>query len=302
MRSSGMASRMASMRCRSSTARARMASIEPARLGVPAGAGRKAKLPSCMPKIAPSAASPTSSPYRAAVRLPSVISSVPASPSTATSSTPVLRADSSKRRTPSSGKSTSEPASAICSPLSQSALGCRVEDVRASRIESERHGLPRMGLDFRTHPRNEGLPIGGAVKLQLAPEVLNDLHLRVDDLPVALTDLDVLGSHPVHDLLADVVASDALGLGRQLRLERTGIDDRIVRRSGHSAGKEVHGRRADEAGDEKVRRTIVKHLWCVELLQQTVAHDGDAVAHVHGLDLVVSDVDRGRLHPLVQLQ
>ena len=54
----------------------------------------------------------------------------------------------------------------------------------------------------------------------------------------------------------------------------------------------VHRRTADEARDEEVRRTLVQALRRVELLQQPPAHDRDAVAHRHRLDLVVRDVHR----------
>ncbi len=56
---------------------------------------------------------------------------------------------------------------------------------------------------------------------------------------------------------------------------------------------QVHGRRADEAGDEEVRGAVVHVARGVDLLEQPVLQDGHAVAHRHGLDLVVGDVDRG---------
>ena len=55
---------------------------------------------------------------------------------------------------------------------------------------------------------------------------------------------------------------------------------------------EVHRRAADEARDEQVRGPVEDDLWIARLLQQAAAHDGDAVAHRHRLDLVVRDVDR----------
>ncbi len=53
----------------------------------------------------------------------------------------------------------------------------------------------------------------------------------------------------------------------------------------------VHRRAADEAADEEVDRAVVQRLRIVDLLQLALAHDGDAVAHRHRLDLVVRDVD-----------
>jgi zinc and cadmium transporter len=63
----------------------------------------------------------------------------------------------------------------------------------------------------------------------------------------------------------------------------------------------VHRRRADEAGDEAVGRAVVELQRRADLLDAAVVHHDDAVGHGHGLDLVVRDVDRGGLQPLVQL-
>ena len=70
---------------------------------------------------------------------------------------------------------------------------------------------------------------------------------------------------------------------------------------GHRHGGEIHRRRADEAGDEPVGRLVVELERLADLLHPAVAHDDDAVAQRHRLDLVVGDVDRGGAEPLVQL-
>ena len=57
----------------------------------------------------------------------------------------------------------------------------------------------------------------------------------------------------------------------------------------------VHRRTADEAADEEVDRAVVERLRVGDLLKLALAHDRDAVAHRHRLDLVVGDVDRRRL-------
>jgi hypothetical protein len=56
---------------------------------------------------------------------------------------------------------------------------------------------------------------------------------------------------------------------------------------------QVHGRRADEAGDEQVARRVVQRAAGVALLQEAVLQYRNAVAHRHGLDLVVGHVDGG---------
>ena len=67
------------------------------------------------------------------------------------------------------------------------------------------------------------------------------------------------------------------------------------------AGQHVHRRRADEARDEEVRRHVVEVERRADLLDAAVVHDDDLVGHGHRLDLVVGDVDRRRLQPLVQV-
>ena len=74
-----------------------------------------------------------------------------------------------------------------------------------------------------------------------------------------------------------------------------------VRRRG-ARREEVHRRRADEAGDEEVRRLVVEPLRRVDLLEHAHAHHGDAVAHRHRLDLVVRDVDRRRPELVLELR
>ena len=54
---------------------------------------------------------------------------------------------------------------------------------------------------------------------------------------------------------------------------------------------EVHGRGADEARDEHVVGPVVHLARGRALLEDAVLEQGDAVAHRHGLDLVVGDVD-----------
>ena len=64
------------------------------------------------------------------------------------------------------------------------------------------------------------------------------------------------------------------------------------------AGKEVHRRRADEAGDELIGRVVVELERRADLRDQTVLHHDDAVGERHRLDLVVGDVDRGDVEGL----
>ena len=63
---------------------------------------------------------------------------------------------------------------------------------------------------------------------------------------------------------------------------------------------EVHRRAADEPRDEAVDRLVIQLLRRAHLLQKTFVHHRDPLAHRHRLDLVVGDVDHGRLEALVE--
>ena len=54
---------------------------------------------------------------------------------------------------------------------------------------------------------------------------------------------------------------------------------------------EVHGRRAEKSGDESVSRMVIDIGGGAELANDTFVEHHDAVAHGHGLHLIVRDVD-----------
>ena len=60
---------------------------------------------------------------------------------------------------------------------------------------------------------------------------------------------------------------------------------------------------ANEASDKGGRRAFVDGLWVSELLDVTIKHDRNAIAHAHGFFLVVGDEDeRDAKLTLQQLQ
>ena len=61
---------------------------------------------------------------------------------------------------------------------------------------------------------------------------------------------------------------------------------------GQGGRHEVHGRRADEARDEEVRRAGEDFVRAGDLLDHAVAHHGDAVGHGQRLELIVGDDHR----------
>ncbi len=68
-----------------------------------------------------------------------------------------------------------------------------------------------------------------------------------------------------------------------------------------SGGDQVHRWRRKEARDEGVGRIGVDLQWTADLDHRPAPHDADAVAHRHGLDLVVRDVHDGPAQPPMQL-
>ena len=80
--------------------------------------------------------------------------------------------------------------------------------------------------------------------------------------------------------------------GRQRKRRRTNSAREGIAFALERSFEDVHRRTAHEARDEEVGRTLIQPLRHVELLQQPPAHDRDAVAHRHRLDLVVRDVHR----------
>jgi hypothetical protein len=71
-------------------------------------------------------------------------------------------------------------------------------------------------------------------------------------------------------------------------------------RPGEFAGRKVHPRRADEAGDEDIVRPVVEIERRADLLDIAGVQHDDLVGHGHGFDLVVGDVDHRRLQLMMQ--
>ena len=100
------------------------------------------------------------------------------------------------------------------------------------------------------------------------------------------------------DADAEVLPGDArAGLAGQLDVPAAELRAALAL---HGQGHEVHRGGADEAGDEHVGRAVVHGARLVDLLQDAGLEDGDPVAHRHGLDLVVGDVDRRHAEAALQ--
>ena len=58
--------------------------------------------------------------------------------------------------------------------------------------------------------------------------------------------------------------------------------------------------RADEIADEHRIRAVIDLLRRAKLLDHAIIHHRDLVGHRHGFELVMGDIDRRRLQPVVQ--
>ena len=65
--------------------------------------------------------------------------------------------------------------------------------------------------------------------------------------------------------------------------------------------KKIHRRRTNEIRNEHRRGLIIDDLRFAELLDDTMVHDHDLVAHLHGFELVMRNVNRRRAHAVVQI-
>ena len=117
--------------------------------------------------------------------------------------------------------------------------------------------------------------------------------------------LQVLGTDPDHqwpvlEALQGRAGGEVLVVEPQTRVAERRDEPAVL---AHELSlHEIHRGRADEAADENVERTVVELLGRRHLLQLALAHDRDAIAHRHRLDLVVRDVDRRHADVALELR
>ena len=87
---------------------------------------------------------------------------------------------------------------------------------------------------------------------------------------------------------------------RQRQPQACGLQPQLPSAGGNLPFQEVHLRRSHEPGHKSVGRPIVEIEGGIHLLEDPLVHDGNAVPHGHGLDLVMGHVDRGHSQPAVE--
>ena len=130
---------------------------------------------------------------------------------------------------------------------------------------------------------------------------------------------DVLGTDThndglrIVDLVVDIgieLASGVLVIGQQdlilnalagLGVLGTELEEELIALFDEDTLDEVHLGRTDEAGNELVAGTVIKPCRAVDLLDEAVLHNDDAVTHGHSFGLVVGNVDEGGTDSLMKL-
>src|SRR5699024_9711051 len=187
-------------------------------------------------------------------------------------------------------------------------LGVDVEQVDLVLVECDADGIAVTGLGGGRDAGGHLVALVVQVQVDLGAHHFGNLNLSVQLAVGVLCHelglvVDVLGTDAHLDLLADIsvqlaVGGLLLGQGDQVAAQ---VNCVLVALLGQAAVQEVHLGAADEAGDEHVAGVIVQVLRGIDLLDDAVLHDDDAVAHGHGLGLVMGNVDEGGGQLLVQL-
>ena len=174
-----------------------------------------------------------------------------------------------------------------------------------SRLAARRMGAPSrapaVGLTLRAHVA----PVDAEEHHRLHAHRLGDLEHGIDiaRLPVAvgLAFGQVLRTQPEGETVAADVAAIASGARWRHRQHDVVAQAHAERFAGllQPAGQQVHGGRADEAGNEAGRRSMVEIVGRPDLLDAATVHHHHAVGERHRLDLVVGDVDGGGAHLLM---
>ncbi len=157
----------------------------------------------------------------------------------------------------------------------------------AMRTEiKELHQRLKTTTVYVTHDQIEAMTMADKIV------VMHDGRVEQVGAPLELYD------RPANRFVAGFIGSPAMNF---LPAQANGSGISLSAGAGfHHPRQEIHGGRADELGDEEVRRPVVELQRLAELLDAPLVHDRDAVGHGHGFDLVVRDVYRGGLQPLVQ--
>ncbi len=135
-----------------------------------------------------------------------------------------------------------------------------------------------------------------AVDHGVGAELLDHLDGEMGEAVAVFRQLHVLGPDAEGDRAPGDRRAQVRGQGQAVaagKFDRAAVP-------GHLGVEQVHGRRADEAGDEGAGRVLVELDRRAELLDYAGVEYQQPVAEGHGLDLVMGDVDAGDAEILLQ--
>ena len=175
--------------------------------------------------------------------------------------------------------------------------------MRALGLEREPQPLVRARAHARIDTRDDRALAHARVEQDLGAERLHHLDGGIEGVVagcVRARRTQRLGTQPEDGALAAVAAQGLRLLRRHAHAQPGCFRPQCIAARRDRDGDEVHGRRADKAGDEAVRGVLVELERLAFLLHHAVLHHHHAVAERHGFHLVVRHVDGRGLQPVVE--
>ena len=176
--------------------------------------------------------------------------------------------------------------------------------MEALRPQRKAQLVTALGADGRLYRGHHGLLADLQVEQDLGPQPLHHLDHGVEaesGRVAAVCDLQIFRPDADGDVTARIGSQPRADLGGNVDAEAGIVGPQPAIGVAHPHRREIHRRRADEAGDKAVDRGVVEFKRLAHLLHQSILHHHDAIAQRHGLDLVVGDVDGRGVEPIVQL-
>src|SRR3989454_3523696 len=155
-------------------------------------------------------------------------------------------------------------------------------------VELHTHPIAKAEVRHAVHSRHERWAARVHSDERIRTERLNAAHLGRSDALVGGNEAYVLGAYAEIDLAFVAVERHGNRPGAAIHYPA------LLPRPPSPASQDVHARVPDEAGDEDVGRPSVHLGRCAHLAQPPPLEDRDALAHGHGLDLIVGHVHHGR--------
>ena len=197
-------------------------------------------------------------------------------------------------------------------------LGFLVEQVNPVRIDGNIDLVLGTSSGTRRYTSSQRITLAGQVQIGLCAHQLSDIHSTLDDACSCIGQIHflimyVLRTNAQDDFLVHIVRQVLIDLSLRnydLILHATGGLCVVGAELNHILAvtlvqhcfDEVHLGRTQEASNELVDRLIIQYLRCIDLLNKTILHNNDPVAHGHCLGLVVGHINKCGVDPLAQLE